>query len=120
MKAKVLIVDIYNIMGIGAVLVGVVKEGIFKLGMVTNINGVDVIVNSIECNHIQLKEATAEMSIGFNLKNIKAAELRNYRNQIMEFKEREVSNNSQIKSNPFHPRGLLSRFFGRILMLHYF
>jgi len=68
-SAIIHITDVYNITGIGCVPVGMVKEGVFRVGMKANVQGKVMVVNTIETHHEQLKEASAGQNIGFSLQN---------------------------------------------------
>ena len=68
--------DVYEITGIGTVPVGKVETGILKPGMKVKIlpgrtgRGVDGEVKTVEMHHEQLKEATAGMNVGTNIRGI--------------------------------------------------
>ena len=69
MEAKVQIVDVYRITGIGIVPVGKVVEGTLKVGMKIGIDGKIMEIKSIEMHHKQLTEAHEGDNIGFALRN---------------------------------------------------
>jgi len=69
MGAKVKIIDVYNIAGIGCVPVGKVTEGTLRVGMTANINGKVMFLKTIEMNHRKVKEANVNDNIGFSLQN---------------------------------------------------
>jgi translation elongation factor EF-1alpha len=65
--ANFLLKDVYEITGIGIVIVGTVQEGIIKPGMNASIDGKTIQIRAIEENHTQLKEAGAGRNIAINI-----------------------------------------------------
>ncbi len=69
MTARVLIDDVYRLTGVGPVPVGLVKEGVLKIGMDLEIEGTIMTVKSIEMHHKQIQEAKEGDDIGMTLAN---------------------------------------------------
>ena len=67
MQSVVYIQEVFNITGIGAVLVGNVKSGTLKIGMKLRINGKNMTVKTIEKHHEKLQVAHEGDNIGFAL-----------------------------------------------------
>ncbi|NIO44487.1 MAG: hypothetical protein GTN36_02945 [Candidatus Aenigmarchaeota archaeon] len=89
MRATVLIKDVFQMVGVGVVPVGIVTKGVLKQGMKTNIEGKIMTVKFIEKQHQQTKEAHEGEKIGFSLKNAKKSLLLKFREQEVTFYEYE-------------------------------
>ncbi|MFP4424765.1 MAG: hypothetical protein ACLFP2_06085 [Candidatus Woesearchaeota archaeon] len=79
--------DVYEITGIGSVLVSSVKTGTLKLGMITNIEGKRLKVNSIEKKHAMVKEAYEGEECGITLKGTRYDTLERLKKKDVEFSE---------------------------------
>ena len=103
MKAIVQIENVFKITGIGTVVVGLVKEGILKVGMKADIQGKVSEVKSIEKDHKQLKEANQGDSIGINLYKADPNVLKLMKGQTLSFYDRMFQT-----PEPIHPKGTFS------------
>ena len=69
MQASFHLMDIYQITGIGVVVVGNVTQGTLVPGMKIGINGKIMEIKSIQAKHKQLTQANEGMAIGISLRN---------------------------------------------------
>jgi len=113
MVIKVRIVDVYNISGIGAVPVGVVTEGTFRMGMTLNINGKVMTVKTIEMNHRGVMEANVNDKIGFSLENGDVDSLNSVRGTEVQFEGEGIKVNQKKGQNPTKPKGFFGELFSR-------
>ena len=67
MEAVVSIQKVFNIKEVGAISTGTVKSGTLKIGMAMSLNGVALLVKTMEIDHQRIEEADAGQSIGFSL-----------------------------------------------------
>ena len=108
MQAAVFIQDVYNITGIGAVPVGIVKSSAFRIGMKLDINGKIMTVKSIEMHHQQLQEAHEGDNIGFTLNGGDYKLLKSVVGQDVTFSDEETIETRKIeRQEPIHPEGFL-------------
>jgi len=82
-SASFSVMDVYNIMGVGIVVVGTVQGGTVTLGQRAAINGKQAEIKSIEANHRQIASAPAGQNVGISLKGIGKDDVR--RGDILEF-----------------------------------
>jgi len=114
MEAIITIKKVYNIPGIGIVLVGDVKSGVLKDKMISNIDGKTVTIMTIEKNRKKVDEANVGDNVGLSLSGGEYNKLKKMKGLDITFIEGnpDVGKNPQ-KSNPNHPSGFLGKLFRR-------
>ena len=80
-----LLKGVYEIIGIGIVIVGTVKSGTIKVSMRTNIGGKVMEIKSMEQHHKQISEAGVGEPVGINLRNADEKSLQIHMNREIEF-----------------------------------
>ncbi|MBT3463387.1 hypothetical protein HOD20_08665 [archaeon] len=71
MEGKILIEGVFNITGIGPVLVSQVIEGQINIGMTTTIQGNDYPIKKMEANHKSIQAAFPGQKVGIVLTSLK-------------------------------------------------
>jgi len=104
MEAIIVIESVFNITGLGAVPVGVVRSGTFMVGMQATIGGMPMTVKTIEMNHNQLREAPAGSKVGFSLEGGDLEALNSAVGQEIRFSG--SGSPQQVSPEPIHPKGL--------------
>jgi translation elongation factor EF-1alpha len=64
MEAKMKVADVYNITGVGPVVVGCVTEGLLLKGMKTSVSGKVMTIKSMEMQHKSLSQANVGDNLG--------------------------------------------------------
>lgn len=108
MQATVIIKDVFNITGIGAITTVELKQGILKKGMKLNVKERVMTVKTMEQNHKQLEEAKSG-TIGVLLQNADHKILKELKGSTVTFTaEGNIRTQIPLKSRPNHPKGAFS------------
>ena len=83
--ATFFLMDVFNIFGVGVVIVGQVKSGTIRPGMKLNLAGKTMEIKTMELKRMQLKEAQEGENLAISLAHGDYKLLRNYKNKHIEF-----------------------------------
>ena len=108
MQATVVIKDVFNITGIGAVITVDVKHGILKKGMKLNVDSKTMTIKSMDKGHRQLNEVSSGM-VAVALQNGDKRVLRELKGRTVTFTmQGNVPTQVPIRPHPSRPKGAFS------------
>jgi GTPase len=109
MQAKVSIENIYQLEGIGVLVIGTVIEGTLKKGMEGNVNGRVMHINNIETDYKSVDLAEKGKRIGFTVSGVDKRDIRGGMTIILS----DSTESNIIYSVPEKKKSIVRKFFER-------